>query len=99
VGHIGLHHPPFRPEMEIGWLLYEGSEGQGYAVEAARAALAHAWGPAAAPSLVSYIDPGNTRSAAVAEKLGAAPDPDAPKPPDAPGAVAWRHPRPAEAPA
>jgi RimJ/RimL family protein N-acetyltransferase len=37
VGLVGISHGPRYPEKELGWLVYEGHEGQGYATEAARA--------------------------------------------------------------
>ena len=40
VGMAGLWYPEGWPEPEIGWDLFEGFEGQGYATEAARAARA-----------------------------------------------------------
>ncbi len=76
VGQTGLNQPEYFPETEIGWLLYEGHEGRGYAFEAASAALNWAW-DAGFDTLVSYITPQNTRSRALAERLGAVLDPDA----------------------
>lgn len=37
VGQVGINHGPLYPEKELGWLLYEGYEGNGYASEAAMA--------------------------------------------------------------
>lgn len=58
-------------EPELGWFLAEAAEGCGYACEAAKAV--RDWGLATLdlPSLVSYIDPPNTRSVRLAERLGA----------------------------
>ncbi len=59
------------PETELGWHLYDGFEGRGYATEAARAIrgwYAQAISPA---PLMSMIDPDNHASAAVARRLGA----------------------------
>jgi RimJ/RimL family protein N-acetyltransferase len=77
MGQVGINHGPLFPEKELGWLLYEGFEGQGYAAEAAIAMRDWAWCSLDVPSLVSYCDPGNARSIALAQKLGAVPDPDA----------------------
>ena len=76
VGEVGFGD--FRRELEpsidgapeIGWALNVRMHGRGYATEAARAALA--WGDANFPSprTVCIIDPGNTASIRVAEKLG-----------------------------
>lgn len=91
VGQVGFWHPEGWSEVEIGWAMFEGSEGKGYAHEAARAARAHAydtlgWGP-----LSSVIYPGNTRSEALARRLGAWPERDWTTPTGTP-AVIWRHP-------
>jgi RimJ/RimL family protein N-acetyltransferase len=81
------------PEREIGWFLWDGAEGRGYATEAARAALDHAFGALGWPTAVSYIDTDNHRSIRVAERLGAKVDPDADHPGDDPLLV-YRHPAP-----
>lgn len=74
IGQVGINHGPLFPEPELGWLLYAGHEGQGFAFEAAEA-LRH-WGLAVRqlPQLVSYVDPLNHRSIALAERLGAVRD-------------------------
>lgn len=79
IGQVGINHGPLFPEKELGWMLYEGYEGQGYATEAGRAMLD--WGRAerGIATLVSYFDPGNARSMAVSRRLGGVPDPSAPK--------------------
>ena len=89
MGQVGINHGPMFPEKELGWLLYEGFEGKGYATEAARAMRDWAFGPGGLTSLVSYFDPENARSMAVAQRLGAVLDPDAPVQ-DA-GDVVYRH--------
>jgi RimJ/RimL family protein N-acetyltransferase len=71
VGQVGINHGPEFPEKELGWLLYEGFEGRGYAIEAARALRDWAWTVLKLPTLVSYVDPANLPSIAVAERLGA----------------------------
>ena len=60
---------------ELGWLLYDGYEGQGYATEAAAALRDWAFGTLGLETLVSYCDPDNAASIAVAERLGAVRDP------------------------
>lgn len=77
VGQVGINSGPLFPEKELGWLLYEGHEGQGYALEAARALRDWAFTSGGLTTLVSYCDPGNVRSIAVAERLGAVCDPAA----------------------
>ncbi len=79
VGQIGLMRPPHYPEREIGWTLLEAGEGKGFAQEAAVAVLNWAWAQGW-QTLVSYISPDNTRSIALAARLGAVHDPDAPLP-------------------
>lgn len=59
-------------EPELGWLFLPEYQGQGYASEAARAAIG--FGLDLLPSFVSYVDPDNTRSDRLAERLGAARD-------------------------
>ena len=65
------------PEPEIGWVLTEGAEGKGYAIEAARAALPRALELYGSGGVVSYVDAGNRRSARIALALGAVRDPEA----------------------
>ena len=89
VGQVGINHGPQFPEKELGWLLYAGYEGQGYAFEAARALRDWAFAERGLPTLVSYCDGANARSIAVAEKLGAVRDPAAPK--QDPEDVVFRH--------
>ena len=92
LGQIGIMKPPHFPEREIGWTLLETAEGKGYATEAALSVLAWAW-EQSYPTLVSYIDPKNSRSIALAERLDAVPDahaslPDGDTPTDT---VVYRH--------
>lgn len=93
VGLIGLAQPKLFPEVELGWTLQAEAEGQGIAFEAATAARDWAFATLEQDSFVSYIDPPNTRSRALAERLGATLDPDAPRPD--PEDVVYRHRRPA----
>lgn len=95
IGLVGPWCPIDWPETEIGWLMFEGSEGKGYAFEAAQAAVSHAFTELGWDTAVSYIAEENTRSIALAERLGAVYDPNAPQPkPDQPCLI-YRHPRPA----
>ena len=95
VGQVGINHGPLFPEKELGWQLYEGQEGRGYATEAAMALRDWAMRALRLDNLVSYVHPENHRSAAVAERLGATLDPNAPK--QDLGDLVYRHllPRPA----
>ncbi|MCB1340355.1 MAG: GNAT family N-acetyltransferase [Pseudooceanicola sp.] len=70
-GLCGLWQPEGWPEPELGWAVFEGFEGMGIAKEAALAARAFAYGTLGWTTLTSNIMPGNTRSIALAERLGA----------------------------
>ena len=89
VGQVGISHGPLFPDKELGWLVYDGHEGQGYATEAAAALRDWAAQALGLDRLVSYIDPQNTKSIAVAERLGAVLDPDAAK--QDPDDLVYRH--------
>lgn len=96
LGLTGPWFPEGWAEREIGWSLWRPeAEGRGYAFEAARATLDHAFRHLNWATAVSYIAKGNTASVALAERLGASPDPAAPRP-DVAGAedfVIYRHPK------
>jgi RimJ/RimL family protein N-acetyltransferase len=89
VGQVGINHGPLFPEKELGWLLYEGFEGQGYVTEAAVALRDWAFAELKLESFVSYFDPANHRSIAVAKRLGAVRDELAPR--QDPEDVVYRH--------
>lgn len=76
-GQVAITQPPHFHEVELGWLLFDGFEGRGIAYEAAALALTWGFQTAGLPTLVSYIDKTNTRSIALAERLGAYEDPQA----------------------
>lgn len=90
IGQVGITQPPRFPEPELGWCLFPGFEGQGYALEAATAARDWGFEVRGLDTLVSYIDAGNTRSIALAERLGGAIDTNAARPDD-PTDVVFRH--------
>lgn len=95
IGLVGPWCPADWPENEIGWFMFEGAEGKGYAFEAAEAVLRHAFDVLDWDTAVSYIDQDNARSIALAERLGAALDPEAPQPkPHREPCFVYRHPRP-----
>jgi RimJ/RimL family protein N-acetyltransferase len=77
IGWLGAAHPTFIPELageiEIGWVLRSPYWGRGLATEGARAAAEAAATYLAPERLVSLILPTNTRSIAVAERLGMRP--------------------------
>jgi RimJ/RimL family protein N-acetyltransferase len=70
VGRVGLHYPEGWPDRELGWTIARKFWGKGYASEAARGAIAHAFDTLGWPHLVSLIHPDNHRSARVAQRLG-----------------------------
>ncbi|WP_128514813.1 GNAT family N-acetyltransferase [Tabrizicola thermarum] len=74
-GAVVVNHEYGDPELELGWVVARGHEGQGIATEAARAARAWLFATQGVATLVSYIDPANAASVAVAERLGARRDP------------------------
>lgn len=79
IGFVGLQHVtdpvPFTPAVEAGWRLDRARWGQGYATEAARAALAHGFGPLGLLEIVAFAVSGNTASRRVMERIGMRHDP------------------------
>ena len=79
IGFVGLKHvdieAAFTPAVEAGWRLACDHWGQGYATEAARAAIAHGFGPLALPEIVAYAVAGNAPSRRVMERIGMRHDP------------------------
>lgn len=76
-GQVSLSKPDHFPERELGWLLFDDFEGRGYAFEAARTVRDFAFGTLGWDTAVSYIDPANARSIALARRLGTVEDRDA----------------------
>ena len=74
IGYVGISQvrfpADFAPALEIGWRLAAESWGHGYATEAARACMVHAFSQFEIPDLVSFTTRGNTRSIAVMERIG-----------------------------
>ncbi len=70
-GLSGIWNPEGWPEPELGWLVFAEWEGRGVAHEAAMRARAWAYEELGFKTLTSNILPGNTRSVALAERLGA----------------------------
>jgi RimJ/RimL family protein N-acetyltransferase len=92
IGRIGVIFHDGWDEPELGWHLFDGFEGLGYAEEAARVARADYHARINPAALISYIDPANRKSQALAEKLGAKPERETlflGK-----SATIWRHPGP-----
>jgi len=79
IGQAEINHGPLFPERELGWQVYEPYEGKGFVTEAARALRDWAFDELGLATLVSYVDPGNSRSIAVARRLGGVLDSAAPR--------------------
>ncbi len=70
IGRVGLHNPEGWPGLEVGWTLGKEYWGQGYATEAARAAMDYAFLTQNADRVLSVIQLENRPSQAVAQRLG-----------------------------
>lgn len=70
-GRIGMIYNDGWDEPELGWHIYDGFEGQGLAYEGALATRTYAARHQGLDGVISYIDPENTRSIALAKRLGA----------------------------
>lgn len=71
IGWAGMLNPPSWDEPELGWTVFEPAEGKGLAFEAAHAARAYAAAHQNLDGVISYVRAENTRSRALAERLGA----------------------------
>ncbi len=69
-GSVGLKGQPSGGRVEIGWGLERPFRGQGYAREAARAVIAHAFTSREVDEVVAEIEATNKASIAVAEAIG-----------------------------
>ena len=70
IGRVGLWFPEGWPDYEVGWVIARDAWGHGYATEAARPALQHAFGTLGLRHVISLVVPDNLPSTRVAEKLG-----------------------------
>lgn len=70
-GRVGMINNDGWDEPELGWHIYDGFEGRGYAHQACLAARTYACENFGLDAVISYIDPINTRSLALAKRLGA----------------------------
>ncbi|MHA7858793.1 MAG: GNAT family N-acetyltransferase [Henriciella sp.] len=75
LGLVSLNTAITLPDPELGWILWEGFEGQGYAFEAAFNARNFAFEILQWPALISGIHKDNAASIRLAERLGAVRDP------------------------
>jgi RimJ/RimL family protein N-acetyltransferase len=71
VGAAGIINHEGWQEPELGWHVYDEFEGKGLAFEATLAARQSAAEKFGLNSVISYIDPANIRSVALAKRLGA----------------------------
>jgi ribosomal-protein-alanine N-acetyltransferase len=71
LGVVGLFFPSDWPEPEIAWSVFDGAEGRGVAYEASLASRAYAYDTLGWKTVVSCTTPENTRSQALALRLGA----------------------------
>ena len=85
LGFVLLGFEPGDREPELGYLFRPMAQGLGLATEAALVVRDHALNRLQLPGLVSFIAPGNARSAALARRLGAYPDGEVE------GSQVWRH--------
>lgn len=70
-GITGIWEPEGWPEPELGWVAFDGFEGKGLVREGALRAREWAYAELGFVTLTSNIVPGNARSVALAERLGA----------------------------
>jgi len=73
VGRVGPWAPEGWPGFEVGWAIFPGHQGNGYAVEAAAAAIAWTHDALGRGEVIHLIDPLNAASERVAKALGAEP--------------------------
>ncbi|WP_121060490.1 GNAT family N-acetyltransferase [Chachezhania antarctica] len=95
LGGIGPWYPESWTDREIGWSMWSPeAEGKGYAFEAAQAARAYAYDNLGWTTAISYIDPENERSIALAMRMGCTLDEGFPYPDldGWEGTLVFRHP-------
>ncbi|MGN6558629.1 MAG: GNAT family N-acetyltransferase [Solirubrobacterales bacterium] len=73
IGRTGLKHWPQFGETEVGWVLRPEVRGRGLATEAGAAALRWGFEQFDLPYITAMIQPENTASVRVAERLGLSP--------------------------
>jgi RimJ/RimL family protein N-acetyltransferase len=71
IGVVGFYHPekPW-PGVDLGWLIHRSRWGQGFATEAATAALRWFWEHTDVDRVISLIAPDDHRSIRIATKIG-----------------------------
>lgn len=74
LGIVGPSNSPDWPEPEISWSVFAAAEGKGVAYEAALAARKYTYSVLGWSTVISCVSHANTRSHALAERMGAARD-------------------------
>lgn len=93
LGMCGPWFPETWPEPEIGWTLWDpAAEGTGLAFEGAQAARAWAYDVLGWTTAISLISEDNSRSQALARRLGCVPEAGFHRFDDGASARIWRHP-------
>ena len=95
MGVVGIYHPDDWPAPEIGWSVFDAAEGKGYAFEAAVASRAYAYDILGWSTIISLTIDGNSRSDALAKRMGCTRDGIFDHPEFGPMTI-WRH-QPADA--
>jgi RimJ/RimL family protein N-acetyltransferase len=70
IGCVGFFHLEQQSDVEISWIIRRSHWGNGFATEAARAAIDWAWQTGTIVHIVSVIRPADARSMRVAAKAG-----------------------------
>ena len=70
IGRIGPWYPEGWPGREVGWALVRAAWGKGYALEATVASMDYAFDELGWDEVIHSIDPANTASQRLAERLG-----------------------------
>lgn len=74
LGVVGPMYPESWPEPEIAWSVFDNAEGRGVAIEAATAARDWLYKTMGWATVISCVDPDNTRSLSVAQRMGCVQD-------------------------
>jgi len=70
IGCVGLQNWKDWPGVELAWVIHRSRWGQGFATEAARAALDWTWANTAVDHIISIINADDSRSMRVATRVG-----------------------------
>jgi RimJ/RimL family protein N-acetyltransferase len=70
IGCVGFFYPNGWPGFDLNWIIERSRRGNGFATEAAEAALEWAWQNTKIDHVISLIGPSDARSARIATKVG-----------------------------